>query len=37
MGPAGLAAHSLVKITVAAFAILVRLPAAVAGHAAVPG
>jgi hypothetical protein len=37
MGPAGVVARSLVMITVAAFAILVLLPAAVAAQATVPG
>ena len=35
MGPAGIVARSLVMITVAAFAILVLLPAAVAAQATV--
>jgi hypothetical protein len=35
MGPAGVVARSLVMITVAAFAILVLLPAAVAAQATV--
>jgi hypothetical protein len=35
MGPAGVVARSLVMITVAAFAILVLLPAAVAAQAMV--
>jgi hypothetical protein len=36
MGPVGVVARSLVMITVAAFAILVLLPAAVAAQAGVP-
>lgn len=35
MGPAGMVARSLVMITVAAFAILVLLPAVVAAQAAI--
>jgi hypothetical protein len=37
LGPAGVVARSLVMITVAAFAILVLLPAALAAQATVPG
>jgi hypothetical protein len=37
MDPAGVVARSLAMITVAAFAILVLLPAAVAAQATVPG
>jgi hypothetical protein len=36
LGAAGLLAHSLVMITVAAFAILVLLPAAVAAQVTLP-
>ena len=36
LGPAGLLARSLVMITVAAFAILVLLPAAVAAQVTLP-
>jgi hypothetical protein len=37
MGPVVVVARSLVMVTVAAFAILVVLPAAVAAQATVPG
>ena len=37
LGPVGVVARSLVMITVAAFAILVLLPAALAAQATVPG